>query len=144
VETSGGLLSEVTALLVEDDATTRAILARRLTGRGFRVVEVEDGLRAEAAVAAERPDVVLLDLSLPGKDGWTLAAALKAEPATRPIPIIGLTAHAMPGDRERALLAGCDEYESKPVDFPRLLYKLDVMLGAAAVSAEELAGTAGG
>jgi PAS domain S-box-containing protein len=139
-------------LLVEDDSTTRAILARRLAGRGFRVVEVADGLGAEAAVAAERPDVVLLDLSLPGKDGWTLATALKAEPATRPIPIIGLTAHAMPGDRERALQAGCDEYESKPVDFPRLLYKMDVMLGAAAVSREggpakpagELAGAVGG
>ncbi|MET0396014.1 MAG: histidine kinase N-terminal 7TM domain-containing protein [Longimicrobiaceae bacterium] len=138
-------------LLVEDDSTTRGILARRLAGRGFRVVEVADGLGAEAAVVSERPDVVLLDLSLPGKDGWTLAAALKAEPATRPIPIIGLTAHAMPGDRERALQAGCDEYESKPVDFPRLLYKMDVMLGAAAASAEgeavrpagELAGAAG-
>ncbi len=140
-----------TVLLVEDDSTTRGILARRLAGRGFRVVEVEDGLGAEAAVLAERPDVVLLDLSLPGKDGWTLAAALKAEPATRATPIIGLTAHAMPGDRERALRAGCDEYESKPVDFPRLLYKMDVMLGAAAAAAEgaaarpagELAGTAG-
>ena len=139
-------------LLVEDDSTTRGILARRLAGRGFRVVEVADGLGAEAAVVSERPDVVLLDLSLPGKDGWTLAAALKAEPATRPIPIIGLTAHAMPGDRERALQAGCDEYESKPVDFPRLLYKMDVMLGAAAASAEgeaarpagEMAGAAGG
>jgi hypothetical protein len=139
-------------LLVEDDSTTRAILARRLSGRGFRVVEVADGLGAEAAVVAERPDVVLLDLSLPGKDGWTLATALKAEPATRPIPIIGLTAHAMPGDRERALQAGCDEYESKPVDFPRLLRKMDVMLGAAAASGErgparpegELAGAAGG
>jgi PAS domain S-box-containing protein len=137
-------------LLVEDDSTTRGILARRLAGRGFRVVEVADGLGAEAAVVSERPDVVLLDLSLPGKDGWTLAAALKAEPATRPIPIIGLTAHAMPGDRERALRAGCDEYESKPVDFPRLLYKMDVMLGAAAAAAEgtgrpagELAGAAG-
>ena len=137
---------------MEDDSTTRGILARRLAGRGFRVVEVADGLGAEAAVVSERPDVVLLDLSLPGKDGWTLAAALKAEPATRPIPIIGLTAHAMPGDRERALRAGCDEYESKPVDFPRLLYKMDVMLGAAAASAESgapraagaLAGAAGG
>ncbi|HLL47866.1 MAG TPA: response regulator, partial [Longimicrobiaceae bacterium] len=138
-------------LLVEDDSTTRGVLARRLAGRGFQVVEVEDGLGAEAAVLAEQPDVVLLDLSLPGKDGWTLAAAFKAEPATRRIPVIGLTAHAMPGDRERALQAGCDEYESKPVDFPRLLYKLDVMLGGAAVAAEgaaalpagELAGTAG-
>jgi PAS domain S-box-containing protein len=138
-------------LLVEDDSTTRGVLARRLAGRGFQVVEVADGLGAEAAVLAERPDLVLLDLSLPGKDGWTLAAAFKAEPATRRIPVIGLTAHAMPGDRERALQAGCDEYESKPVDFPRLLYKMDVMLGTAAVAAGgavarpagELAGAAG-
>jgi CheY-like chemotaxis protein len=130
-------------LLVEDDSTTRGVLARRLAGRGFQVVEVADGLGAEAAVMAERPDMVLLDLSLPGKDGWTLAAAFKAEPATCHIPVIGLTAHAMPGDRERALQAGCDEYESKPVDFPRLLYKLDVMLGGAAVAAEGAGGPAG-
>jgi PAS domain S-box-containing protein len=129
-------------LLVEDDTTTRGTLARRLVGRGFRVVEVADGLGAEEAVLKERPDLVLLDLSLPGKDGWTLARGLKAEPATRPIPIIGLTAHAMPGDRERALRAGCDEYESKPVDFPRLLYKMDVMMGAAARTGE-MAGTPG-
>ncbi|HEX2188161.1 MAG TPA: histidine kinase N-terminal 7TM domain-containing protein [Longimicrobiaceae bacterium] len=130
-------------LLVEDDSTTRGILARRLAGRGYRVVEVADGLGAEAAVAGERPDLVLLDLSLPGKDGWTLASTFKAEPATRAIPIIGLTAHAMPGDRERALQAGCDEYESKPVDFPRLLYKMDIMLGAAAASGE-MAGAGSG
>lgn len=116
-------------LLVEDDPMTREMLARRLARRGFTVRVATDGEQGERMAREERPDLILLDLSLPGKDGWRLARALKADPETRRVPVICLTAHAMAGDRERAIAAGCDEYESKPVDLERLLGKMEALLG---------------
>lgn len=117
-------------LLVEDNEMNRDMLSRRLKRRDFEVELAVDG--GEALVkAAELPDLVLLDMSLPVMDGWTVAGRLKAQPATNRIPIIALTAHAMVGDREKALAAGCDDYETKPIDFPRLLSKIDQLLAAA-------------
>jgi CheY-like chemotaxis protein len=115
-------------LLVEDNEMNRDMLSRRLKRRSFDVDLAVDG--GEALVkAAALPDLVLLDMSLPVMDGWTVAGRLKAQDTTRQIPIIALTAHAMVGDREKALAAGCDDYETKPIDFPRLLSKIDQLLG---------------
>jgi len=115
-------------LLVEDNEMNRDMLSRRLKRREFEVDLAVDG--GEALVkAAAIPDLVLLDMSLPVMDGWTVAGRLKSQEATRQIPIIALTAHAMVGDREKALAAGCDDYETKPIDFPRLLSKIDQLLG---------------
>jgi len=115
-------------LLVEDNEMNRDMLSRRLARRSYEVdVAVDGGEALEKAKA--RPDLILLDMSLPVMDGWTVAAELKADDALRHIPIIALTAHAMVGDRERALAAGCDDYETKPIDFPRLIGKITAMLG---------------
>ncbi|HOF90194.1 MAG TPA: response regulator, partial [Armatimonadota bacterium] len=108
-------------LLVEDNEMNRDMLSRRLERRGFAVLTAVDGEQGVTLAAAERPDLILMDMSLPVLDGWEAARRLKAAPDTRAIPIIALTAHAMAGDREQALRAGCDEYDSKPIDFPRLL-----------------------
>jgi len=114
-------------LVVEDNEMNRDMLRRRLLRRGFEVdVAVDGGEALERATHA--PDVVLLDMSLPVLDGWAVAGRLKAQAATAGIPVIALTAHAMVGDREKALAAGCDEYETKPVDFPRLLGKIQEMI----------------
>jgi two-component system cell cycle response regulator DivK len=102
-------------LLVEDNAHNRKIFSGMLTHAGLRVIEAEDGHQALAAVAADPPDLILMDLSIPGIDGWECARRLKADPKTKAIPIIALTAHAMRGDEERALQAGCDGYLSKPI-----------------------------
>ena len=115
-------------LLVEDNEMNRDMLSRRLRRRNFDVELAVDGGEA-LEKAALMPDLVLLDMSLPVMDGWTVAGRLKAEDSTRGIPIIALTAHAMVGDREKALSAGCDDYETKPIDFPRLLGKIDKLLG---------------
>ncbi|MEQ1505428.1 MAG: response regulator [Myxococcota bacterium] len=115
-------------LLVEDNEMNRDMLSRRLKRRNFDVDLAVDGGEALKR-AVELPDLVLLDMSLPVMDGWTVAGRLKAEESTRKIPIIALTAHAMVGDREKALAAGCDDYETKPIDFPRLLGKIDQLLG---------------
>jgi two-component system cell cycle response regulator DivK len=115
-------------LLVEDNEMNRDMLSRRLRRRNFEVELAVDGGEA-LTKATELPDLVLLDMSLPVMDGWTVAGRLKAQPATSRIPIIALTAHAMVGDREKALAAGCDDYETKPIDFPRLLSKIDQLLG---------------
>lgn len=115
-------------LLVEDNEMNRDMLSRRLVRRKFDVDLAVDGQEALDKTRAHTPDLILLDMSLPVKDGWTVAEELKADSATKNIPIIALTAHAMVGDREKALAAGCDEYETKPIDFKRLVSKIEAML----------------
>jgi|SRR5688572_18466672 CheY-like chemotaxis protein len=115
-------------LLVEDNELNRDMLSRRLTRKGYEVLLACDGARGVEITASEHPDLVLMDMSLPVLDGWEAAVRLKADPATRSIPVIALTAHAMPADRERALAAGCDDYDTKPVELPRLLEKIQRLL----------------
>ena len=119
-------------LLVEDTPEIWDFLSRRLGRRGHEVVLAHDGEAGLASARDARPEVILLDMNLPIKDGWTVARELKADPSTSGIPIIALTAHALAGDREQALAAGCDDYHPKPVDFSRLLSQIDAALGAAA------------
>lgn len=114
-------------LLVEDNEMNRDMLSRRLQRRDFEVFVAVDGGEA-LEKATQQADLILLDMSLPVMDGWTVAGRLKSEEGTRSIPIIALTAHAMVGDREKALAAGCDDYETKPIDFPRLLSKIEALL----------------
>lgn len=116
-------------LLVEDDEMNRDVLSRRLLRRGFEVVIATDGVQALATAEAATPDLILLDVSLPLLDGLEVARRLRAGTTTASIPIIALTAHAMQSDREQALSAGCDEFETKPTDLPRLLAKIDAALG---------------
>ncbi len=123
-------------LLVEDNEMNRDMLSRRLNRRGFEVLIAEDGGLAVSMTRAERPDLVLMDMSLPVIDGWEATRQLKADPETACIPIIALTAHAMASDRDRAMDAGCDDYDSKPVDLPRLLGKIDALLGSDGGAAE--------
>jgi two-component system, cell cycle response regulator DivK len=115
-------------LLVEDNELNRDMLSRRLSRRGHQVVEATDGEAALALAASERPDLILMDMSLPVLDGWEATRRLKAAPATRPIPVIALTAHAMVADRERSLEAGCDDFDTKPVEIERLLDKIARLL----------------
>ncbi len=115
-------------LLVEDNEMNRDMLQRRLQKRGFEVIVAVDGQDGVARARAEAPDLILLDMSLPVLDGWGAAGLLKAEPSTKTIPIIALTAHAMAGERERAMAAGCDDYDIKPIELPRLLGKIDALL----------------
>jgi two-component system, cell cycle response regulator DivK len=115
-------------LLVEDDEMNRDMLSRRLERRGFQVVIAVDGSQAVMLAQAETPDLILMDMSLPVVDGWEATRRLKGAPTTRAIPIIGLTAHAMAGDREKALDAGCDDYDTKPIELPRLLAKVTALL----------------
>lgn len=115
-------------LLVEDDELGRDLLSRRIGRRGHEVLLALDGREAIRTAQTEQPDLVLMDLGLPGMDGWSAATRLKATQETRDIPIIALTAHAMSGDRERALAAGCDEYLSKPVDFDQLVHKIKSLI----------------
>ena len=116
-------------LLVEDNEMNRDMLSRRLAKRGHEVLIAADGQQGVEMAAAERPEIILLDMSLPVMDGWEAARRLKTDPATRDIPVIALTAHAMAGDRERCLEAGADDYDTKPVDFKRLLGKIEALLG---------------
>jgi two-component system, cell cycle response regulator DivK len=118
-------------LLVEDNEMNRDMLSRRLERKGFSVIMAEDGRSGVAMAASESPDLILLDMSLPVVDGWEAARQIKAGLRTRHIPIIALTAHAMAGDREKALEAGCDEYDTKPVEFTRLLGKIEAILRSA-------------
>jgi CheY-like chemotaxis protein len=111
-------------LLVEDNPENRDMLSRRLVRRGYQVTFAMDGVEAISRTQAERPDIVLMDLSLPVMDGWEATRCLKADTATSDIPIIALTAHAMAGDRERAMAAGANDYDTKPVDLERLLAKI--------------------
>jgi len=112
-------------LLVEDNELNRDMLSRRLLRRGYEVVMAFDGAHGVAMAAQEAPDVILMDMSLPVVDGWEAARRLKAADATRAIPVIALTAHAMAGDEARAREAGCDDFDTKPVDFARLLGKVE-------------------
>ncbi len=120
-----------TLLLIEDNEMNRDMLSRRLARKGYVVEQAVDGQAGLDMTAALKPDLVLLDMSLPVKDGWTVAAELKANESLAEIPIIALTAHAMDGDRQRALEAGCDDYDTKPVDLKRLLGKIQTLLPAA-------------
>jgi CheY-like chemotaxis protein len=115
-------------LLVEDNEMNRDMLSRRLSRRGFTIVLAEDGLEAIHMARTESPDLILLDMDLPVLDGWEAARRMKADEALRKIPIIALTAHAMSGDKERALDSGCDDYETKPIDLNRLLAKMKTLL----------------
>ncbi len=115
-------------LLVEDNEMNRDMLSRRLIRRGFDVVIAVDGAQGAHMAVSEAPDLILLDMSLPVMNGWDVAQKLKADSDTSSIPIIALTAHAMGGDREKALDAGCNEYETKPVEFKRLLEKMNSFL----------------
>ena len=115
-------------LLVEDNEMNRDMLKRRLERRDFTVLVAEDGLKGVAMTSSEKPDLVLMDMSLPEMDGWTATRELKANDEVKHIPVIALTAHAMSGDREKALEAGCDDYETKPIDFERLLSKINDLL----------------
>lgn len=117
-------------LLVEDNELNRDMLSRRLERRGYAVSLAVNGVEALERASADRPELVLMDMSLPEIDGWEATRRLKADPATRAIPVIALTAHAMSGDRERALEAGCDDFDTKPVDLPRLLQKMEALLAA--------------
>jgi len=111
-------------LYVEDNEDNIFMLRNRLKRAGYDVVIAMDGLQGVALAAAERPDLILMDLSLPALDGWEATRRIKAMPETRHIPVIALTAHAMTGDREKAMAAGCDDFDTKPVELPRLLQKI--------------------
>jgi CheY-like chemotaxis protein len=120
-------------LLVEDNEMNRDMLSRRLMRRGYEVLIAIDGEVGLALAASESPDLILMDMSLPILDGWEAARRLKAAPSTRGIPVIALTAHAMSSDRDKALEAGCDDYDTKPVELPRLLEKIEALLAAAKI-----------
>jgi CheY-like chemotaxis protein len=111
-------------LYVEDNDDNIFMLRNRLKRAGYDVVIAMDGLQGVAAAAAEQPDLILMDLSLPELDGWEATRRIKSAPETRHIPVIALTAHAMTGDREKAMAAGCDDFDTKPVELPRLLQKI--------------------
>ena len=115
-------------LLVEDNEMNRDMLSRRLTRKGYEVVVAVDGGEGVAKAASEAPDLILMDMSLPVMDGWTATQKLKADDATMSLPVIALTAHAMDGDEQKAREAGCDDYDTKPVDLPRLLGKIEALL----------------
>jgi CheY-like chemotaxis protein len=115
-------------LIVEDNEMNRDMLARRLARRGYEVLVAVDGADGIASAQKQVPDLILMDMSLPVVDGWEAARRLKADPGTASIPIVALTAHAMAGDRDKALNAGCDAYETKPVELPRLLETMQQLL----------------
>ncbi len=119
-------------LLVEDNEMNQDMLSRRLIRKGYSVVIAVDGLQGITMAQTESPDLILMDMSLPVIDGWEATRRLKSATATRYIPVIALTAHAMSGDREQALEAGCDEYDTKPINLERLVSKIEVLLGLAA------------
>jgi CheY-like chemotaxis protein len=115
-------------LIVEDNELNRDMISRRLVRRGFEIAMAVDGGEGLVKAESEHPDIILLDMSLPVMDGWQVARTLKANEKLRVIPIIALTSHAMSGDREQALAAGCDDYDTKPIELPRLLEKIDKLL----------------
>ena len=116
-------------LIVEDNEMNRDMLSRRLVKRGYDVDIAVDGEQGLAMARAAPPALILMDMSLPGVDGWEATRQLKTMPETRGVPVIALTAHAMAGDREKAIAAGCDDFDTKPVDLPRLLAKIEALLG---------------
>ena len=115
-------------LLVEDNEMNRDMLSRRLERRGYQVVIAVDGAQGVAMAQSAKPDLILMDMSLPVIDGWTATRQLKSAPETSSIPIIALTAHAMSGDEQKARESGCDDYDTKPIDLPRLLEKIETQL----------------
>jgi CheY-like chemotaxis protein len=115
-------------LLVEDNEMNRDMLGRRLQRKGYEVCIAVDGAEGIAMAQSEMPDIILMDMSLPVVDGWEATRRLKADPRIKAIPIIALTAHAMSGDREQAIAAGCDDYDTKPIEFTRLLEKIETLL----------------
>jgi two-component system cell cycle response regulator DivK len=115
-------------LLIEDNEANRDMLSRRLARRGYQISIATDGRQGIAAARAEQPDLILMDMSLPEIDGWEVTRLLKSQQATRHIPVIALTAHAMVSDRQRALEVGCDDYDTKPVELSRLLSKMTSLL----------------
>jgi two-component system, cell cycle response regulator DivK len=117
-------------LLVEDNEMNRDMLSRRLARRGFEVALAIDGQQGVDLAAREAPDIILMDMSLPVLDGWSATRQIKADTRTREIPLIALTAHAMAGDRDKAMEAGCDDYDTKPIEFARLMEKIDRLLAA--------------
>jgi two-component system cell cycle response regulator DivK len=125
----------VKILLVEDNEDNRDMLLRRLQRRGFEVVWAVDGAQGVSLAGSEAPDLILMDMGLPVLDGWAATAQIKGSPQTSSIPIIGLSANAMAGDRERGLAAGCNDYDTKPVEFNRLLEKIQALLPTEANSA---------
>jgi CheY-like chemotaxis protein len=125
---NGGRLMAKKILLVEDNEMNRDMLSRRLLRKGFEVVMAVDGGQAVSMAESEHPDLILMDMSLPVIDGWEATRRVKAAEGTAHIPVIALTAHAMSGDREKALSAGCDDYDTKPIEMPRLLEKIDALL----------------
>lgn len=118
-------------LLVEDNEMNRDMLSRRLARKGHEVFIAVDGAEGVSMAIAKIPDLILMDMSLPVLDGWQATQQIKAAPETSTIPVIALTAHAMAGDREKCLAAGCDDYDTKPVEFPRLLSKIELLLKGA-------------
>lgn len=118
-----------TILIVEDNEMNLDMLSRRLTKRGHDVLVATDGATGVEQAQAKLPDLILMDMSIPIMDGWEATRRIKSSPVTRHIPIIALTAHAVAGDREKCLAAGCDEYESKPIKFPELIAKINRILG---------------
>jgi len=118
----------VKILLVEDNEMNRDLLSRRLLRRGYEVVMAVDGGEGVAMASSAQPDLILMDMSLPVIDGWEATRRIKAAEATRHIPVIGLTAHAMAGDREKALAAGCDDYDTKPIELDRLIGKIETLM----------------
>ena len=118
----------VTILYVEDNEDNIYVIKNRFARVGFTVLVAIDGEQGVAMAAAERPDLILMDLGLPGLDGWEATKRIKSQPETRHIPVIALSAHAMTGDREKALAAGCDDFDTKPVEMPRLLSKVRALL----------------
>jgi two-component system cell cycle response regulator DivK len=115
-------------LIVEDNEMNRDMLSRRLVKRGYDVAIAVDGEQGGAMARAESPALILMDMSLPGLDGWEASRRLKADPQTKDIAIIAITAHAMAGDREKALAAGCDDFDTKPIELTRLLAKIEALL----------------
>jgi CheY-like chemotaxis protein len=116
-------------LVVEDNEMNRDMLSRRLARKKYEVLVAVDGGEGVVMARSEAPDLILMDMSLPVVDGWEASRQLKASPETKAIPIIALTAHAMSGDREKAMEAGCDDYDTKPIELPRLLAKVEALLG---------------
>lgn len=117
-----------TILLVEDNEMNRDMLSRRLIRKGYEVITAADGVSGIETATRELPDIIIMDMSLPVLDGWEATRRLKAEAATRSIPVVALTAHAMASDKEEAIAAGCDDYDTKPIDLSRLLGKIEVLL----------------
>ena len=122
-------------LVVEDNEENRDSLSRRLQRRGFEVLMAEDGKVGVAMAKAEKPDLILMDMNMPEVDGWEATRQIKADPAMLNVPVIALTAHAMTGDRERAMDAGCTDYHTKPIEFPKLLSQIESILRGGAADA---------